>query len=90
MGEYSNSHVAGLNLEWLIDNHWSIKGGFHTIWGGRSNMTHDVGAFTNFMTIGADTGRQNPFGTSVLGVGRQGIGALRNYDELFFELKYQF
>ncbi len=88
--EATNSHVAGANLEWLIDNHWSIKGGFHTIWGGTNNTTHDVGPFSNFITIGADTGRQNPFVTSTLGPGRQGLGGLRNYDELFFELKYQF
>ena len=87
--EYSNSHVAGLNLEWLIDNHWSVKGGFHIIWEGDENKTHDTGPFSNFMTIGSN-GRQNPFVNGSLGPARQGIGALRNYDEIFFELKYQF
>jgi hypothetical protein len=87
--EYSNSHVAGFNLEWLMDNHWSIKGGFHLIWEGDDNMTHDVGPFTNFISLNSSFG-QNPYTTSTFGPGRQGIGALRNYDEVFFELKYQF
>ena len=87
--EYSNSHVAGFNLEWLIDNHWSIKGGFHLIWEGDENTTHDTGPFTTFVTPGSD-GLTNPYVTGVFGPGRQGIGALRNYDEVFFELKYQF
>lgn len=87
--EYSNSHVTGFNLEWLIDNHWSIKGGFHLIWGGDNNITHDTGPFTTFITPGSD-GRTNPYVTGVFGPGRQGIGGLRSYDEVFFELKYQF
>ncbi|MEQ8494069.1 MAG: DUF1302 family protein [Gammaproteobacteria bacterium] len=87
--EYSNSHVAGLNLEWLIDNHWSVKGGFHIIWEGDENTTHDTGPFTNFATIGTN-GRQYPYVNGVFGPGCQGIGGLRNYDEVFFELKYQF
>lgn len=87
--EYSNSHVAGLNLEWLLDNHWSVKGGFHIIWEGDDNTTNDTGPFSNFMTIGAN-GRQYPYVNGVFGPGRQGIGGLRNYDEVFFELKYQF
>ena len=87
--EASNSHVAGFNTEWLIDNHWSIKGGFHLIWEGDENTTHDTGPFTNFIT--ATKGfNQDPYVSSVLGPARQGIGALRNYDEIFFELKYQF
>ena len=91
--EASNSHVAGFNVEWLLNNHWSMKGGFHLIWEGDNNMTHDVGPYANFITAGNNgTGveGQFPFVTSVFGPGRQGIGALRNYDEIFFELKYQF
>jgi len=87
--EASNSHVAGFNVEWLIDNHWSIKSGFHLIWGGDRNTTHDTGPFTNYITEGSN-GLQNPFVTSVFGPGRQGIGSVRNYDEVTFELKYQF
>lgn len=96
--EASNSHVAGFNAEWLIDRNWSIRGGFHLIWEGDENTTHDAGAFTAFMTGGPDaftrgTGANPshyPYSTSVFGPARQGIGALRNYDEVFFELKYQF
>ena len=87
--EASNSHVAGLNLEWLMDNHWSIKGGFHTIWGGTGNTNHDTGPFTTFISPGSD-GTVNPYVFSNLGIAHQGLGAVRNYDEIFFELKYQF
>ena len=87
--EATNSHVAGFNVEWLIDNHWSVKGGFHLIWEGDENTTHDTGPFTNFIAAGPDF-VQDPYVTSVLGLAREGLGALRNYDEVFFELKYQF
>ena len=50
--EAANSWTAGLNLEWLIDNHWSIKGGLHTIMGGDNNYTHDSGPFTSFIVPG--------------------------------------
>lgn len=91
--EATNSHVAGYNMEWLIDNHWSVKGGVHIIWEGDENTTHDVGPFTNFIQVGPNGSggvSQYPFTSSTLGPARQGIGGLRNYDELFFELKYQF
>ena len=87
--EASNSWVAGLNLEWLMDNHWSVKGGFHTILGGTNNNTHDTGPFTNF--IAADSSFvQNPYVNAPFGIAHQGLGAVRSYDEIFFELKYQF
>jgi hypothetical protein len=87
--EATNSHVAGFNVEWLLTNHWSVKGGFHLIWEGDENTTHDAGPFTNFITSDASF-VQDPYVSSVLGPGRQGLGGLRNYDEVFFELKYQF
>jgi len=94
--EAANSWTAGLNVEWLMDNHWSIKGGMHTIWGGDNNYTHDSGPFTSFVVPGADGGRVTgggaayPYQNSVFGVAREGIGALRDNDELFLQLKYQF
>ena len=91
--EASNSHVAGFNVEWLINNNWSMKGGFHLIWEGDNNFTHDTGPFANFIHAGPNTAGvqgQFPYVNSVFGVGREGIGALRNYDEIFFEIKYQF
>ena len=87
--EAANSFVTGFNLEWLMDNHWSVKGGFHIIWGGTNNTTHDTGPFTNFISNGPDL-KQNPFVKSVFGPAREGLGSVRNYDEIFFELKYQF
>ena len=50
--EASNSHVAGFNVEWLINNNWSMKGGFHLIWEGDNNFTHDTGPYANFIHIG--------------------------------------
>jgi len=99
--EMANSWTAGLNLEWLIDNHWSVKGGFYTIWGGDNNYTHSAGPYTSFIRgMGDNTGdsRVGTFGTnnnymyqnSPLGVAHEGIGSLRDNDELFLQLKYQF
>ncbi|MCC7120175.1 MAG: hypothetical protein IT493_01345 [Gammaproteobacteria bacterium] len=87
--EASNSYVFGQNVEWFIDNHWSIKGGLHMIWEGDENYRHDLGPYTSFATPGAN-GLRDPYNNSVFGVGREGIGALRNNDEVFFQLKYQF
>ena len=84
----SNSWVAGQSVEWLLDNHWSIKGGFNTIWGGTTNARHDAGPFGSFVVPGA-TGT-NPYNQSVFGVAHEGIGALRDNDEVFLQLKYQF
>ena len=86
--EASRSYVAGLSTEWKIDNHWSIKGGLNTIWGGTENFRHDSGPFRSFVVPGANG--NNPFQESVFGVAHEGIGALRGNDELFMQMKYQF
>jgi hypothetical protein len=85
----SNSWVAGQSVEWLIDNHWSIKGGFNTIWGGDTNFRHDAGPFGSFVVPGSQIG-STPYNQSVFGVAHEGIGALRDNDEVFLQLKYQF
>lgn len=92
--EQSNAWTAGLNLEWLMDNHWSMKIGMHTLWGGTDNYTHDTGPFTSFIPGNLGNGT-TPFPTSTynqasLGVAGEGIGALRDNDEVFLQLKYQF
>ena len=79
-----------------MDNHWSVKIGLHTIWAGDNNYTHDSGPFTSFIVPGGgDTGRipgtgAYPYQNSIFGVAREGIGALRDNDEVFLQLKYQF
>ena len=91
--ESSNSYVFGQNVEWFIDNHWSIKAGLHMIWEGDENFRHDMGPYTAYIkpyTTGSAAGFRDPYQQSVFGVGREGIGALRNNDEVFFQLKYQF
>ena len=96
--EAANAHVFIFNVEWLIDNHWSVRGGLNMIWEGDENRTHDTGVFTSFITGGPDAGPTAtggrggvyPYTTSVLGLAHEGLGSLRNYDEVFFELKYQF
>jgi hypothetical protein len=85
----SNSWVAGQSVEWLLDNHWSIKGGFNTIWGGHTNFRHDAGPFGSFVVPGSQIG-STPYNQSVFGVAHEGIGALRDNDEVFLQLKYQF
>lgn len=84
----SNSWVAGQSVEWLLDNHWSIKGGFNTIWGGTTNARHDAGPFRSFVVPGVSG--NDPANQSVFGVAHEGIGALRDNDEVFLQLKYQF
>ncbi|MBM4227814.1 MAG: hypothetical protein FJ164_08725 [Gammaproteobacteria bacterium] len=89
--EASNSWVAGFNTEWKIDNHWSVKGGLHTIWGGNENFRHDSGPFSTFVVpFGANGVGNNYAQHSVFGAAHEGIGALRANDELFFQVKYQF
>jgi len=89
--EASNSWVAGFNTEWKMDNHWSVKGGLHTIWGGNENFRHDSGPFSTFVVPFSATGVADNYAQqSVFGAAHEGIGALRNNDELFLQLKYQF
>lgn len=87
--EFSNSYVFGQSVEWFIDNHWSIKTGLHMIWEGDENFRHDLGPYTSFVTPRGGSNFE-VFTQSALGVAREGIGALRNNDEVFFQLKYQF
>jgi len=89
--EASNSWVAGFNTEWKMDNHWSVKGGLHTIWGGNENFRHDSGPFSTFVVPFSATGVADNYAQqSVFGAAHEGIGALRANDELFLQLKYQF
>ncbi|MEM7466740.1 MAG: DUF1302 family protein [Pseudomonadota bacterium] len=92
--EQSNAWTAGLNVEWLMDNHWSVKLGMHTLWGGTNNFTHDTGPFTSFIPGNLGTGTvafpASTYNQASLGVAGEGIGALRDNDEVFLQLKYQF
>lgn len=81
--EQSNSWVVGASVEYLFNNHVSITTGFNLIWGGKRNITHDVGPFTSFTLDG------NYSQEAIFGIGRQGLGAFRKNDELFMRLKYQ-
>ncbi|MBI4694834.1 MAG: hypothetical protein HY749_12510 [Gammaproteobacteria bacterium] len=103
--ESSNAWVGGFNTEWLIDNHWSIKGGFHIISGDGTIGTHDAGPFTAFIQPVGLSNSRNPNQVSgwnrpagsfdylqqgPLGVAHEGIAALDANDEVFFQVKYQF
>ena len=98
--EASNSFVAGQSLEWFIDNHWSIKGGFNLIWGGTNNFQHDAGPYHAYIipdggaaqraSDGGGWNRRHPYQEGPLGLAHEGLGAFRDNDELFFQLKYQF
>lgn len=94
--EASNSWVGGFNTEWLIDNHWSVKGGFHIISSDGTVGMHDPGPFTAFIEPVGRTNGNRVAGSfdylqqSVLGIAHEGIGALSANDEVFFQVKYQF
>jgi hypothetical protein len=89
--EATNAYTAGLNLEWLIDNHWSMKVGLHTLWGGSNGDVHDTGPFSSFIVPGqGDVFPTNQYNQASLGVAHEGIGGLRDNDEVFLNLKYQF
>lgn len=81
----TGSFVSGASVEWLITNRWSAEVGTNVIWGGRMRQNHDVGPFTSFTLDGDFSQKQ-----SVLGYASEGIGALRDNDEVFVRLRYQF
>ena len=64
----------------------------YTIWAGDNNFTHDAGPFNSFIVpgTGGPAFPESTYNHSVFGLAREGIGALRDNDELFFQLKYQF
>jgi len=55
---------------------------------GTTNARHDAGPFRSFVVPGASG--NDPYNQSVFGVAHEGIGALRDNDEVFLQLKYQF
>lgn len=80
--EETNSWVAGFQVEYLFNNYLSMVFGGNFIWGGSENKTFDVGPFASFAGNFAEE--------AVFGYAKQGIGALKNNDELFFRTKVQF
>ncbi len=86
--EGSKSHVFGTSVQFLFNNHWSVKGGAHLIWGGDDNQTFDVGPFSSFAGAGTTP---NAFSQqAVFGFAKEGIGALRDNDEIYLQVQYQF
>jgi hypothetical protein len=84
----SDTHIAGASVQFLLDNHFSVKGGINIISGGENNQTFDVGPFSSF--AGAATTPTANVQQAVFGFAKEGIGALRDNDELFLQLQYQF
>lgn len=82
--EESNSWVVGASVEYLINNSFSITAGFNAISGGKKDIDFDVGPFTAFTLDG------NYEQEAVFGLGRQGIGSLRDNDEAYLRIRYQF
>ncbi len=80
----SDSWVWGSSVQYLISNHFSVTAGANLIWGGKKDMDHDVGPFTSFTLDG------NYEQEAVFGIGKQGIGAFRENNEVYLRLKYQF
>ncbi|MEW5011104.1 MAG: DUF1302 family protein [Cycloclasticus sp.] len=84
----SNTHLYGASIQYLLDNHFSVKGGIHVISGGEDNQTFDVGPFSSF--TGAATTPTANVQQAVFGFAKEGIGALRDNDEIYLQLQYQF
>ena len=82
--EASDTWVFGANVQWFINNHWSIKGGVHLIGDQDKPGRFDVGPFTSF----ALDGRYDQ--QAVFGYAKEGIGALEQNDEAFLQIQYQF
>ncbi|PCI17015.1 MAG: hypothetical protein COB62_07725 [Piscirickettsiaceae bacterium] len=80
----SQTSVWGASVQFLFDNHYSIKGGINVISGGKDDAKFDVGPFASFAL---DKGFAQE---AVFGFVKQGIGALENNDEIFLQLQYQF
>lgn len=80
----SQTSVWGGSVQFLIDNHFSVKGGFHIIAGGKDDAKFDVGPFASFALD--RTFNQE----AVFGLVKQGIGALEDNDEVYLQLQYQF
>jgi len=80
----SDSWVVGANITWFIDNHWSVKTGVHLIGRDKDPGLFDVGPFSSF-TLDGNYAQQ-----AVFGYAREGIGALKDNDEAFFQIQYQF
>jgi hypothetical protein len=82
--EESDSWVAGIQSEYKFDNHWSAVVGANWIWGGRRDEDFSVGPFTSFSLNGQLSHE------AIFGFAKQGIGALRDNDEVFARVRYQF
>lgn len=82
--EASDTWVFGANVQWFIDNHWSVKAGVHIIEDDDKVGRHDVGPFSSF-TLDGNYAQQ-----AVFGYGREGIGALSQNDEAFLQVQFQF
>jgi len=97
--------TGGINCEWLITDHWSIKAGTHFMTGKRRRQDH--WPYAGFMNVPAtveglvsgDPAKLNYLLTAApfdrlqewpLGLAKEGFGAYRKYDEMFFILRYRF
>lgn len=82
--ESSDTWVFGANIQWFIDNHWSIKAGVHLVEDKDKPGKFDVGPFSSF-TLDGNYAQQ-----AVFGYAREGIGAVADNDEAFLQIQFQF
>ncbi|RLA44956.1 MAG: hypothetical protein DRQ97_10505 [Gammaproteobacteria bacterium] len=82
--EESKAWVFGANVTWFIDNHWSVKTGAHIISRDEDPGLFDVGPFASF-TLDGNYAQQ-----AIFGYAREGIGSVKDNDEVFVQVQYQF
>ena len=85
-GTTGQDGTTGGNVEYLIDNNWSVKLGFTAFLGSRKE--HDLTTFASFTGDPAN----DPFSEAGFGIGHMGAGGSeRNQmNEFFGQLRYRF
>ena len=98
-----NATTGGINCEWLITDHWSLKAGATIIGGTRQEHDHwpwglvanapalldalaDPAKFPYLLNEAEFDRVQN----WPLGIVKEGFGAYRKYDEMYFIVRYRF
>jgi hypothetical protein len=97
------AYTGGINCEWLVTDHWSIKAGANIISGKR--QSHDHWPYTGFMNAPATVEAlldptkfpflltEAPFDRVQewpFSLVKEGFGAYRDRDEMYFIMRYRF
>jgi hypothetical protein len=83
----ADARAAGVWLEYLYTNNWSIRGGVNVFSG--AVKRHDTAQFCGLVAPGPD-GTVNCRQENFFGFGREGFGADRDRDEFFFQVRFRY